>query len=214
MFWKNTWGQKKKHNTEYFKRERKLEEYTRSTQKVSSHVIWKIETFIEEDTRYKKHCTKDKDASVPFKVGTLGPHTVLPIAISFLIVFSWISSTVWNLLSKVLLVLGKARSCRVPNLFLKNTLHKTWCMSGLLNHPNSFRGGMFKPNAKFDADSLLYSLRDFECNSHTVHMLSQWHLPPPLTSTVKSSLFTCVHSSPLSLAARLYWCHAKPFSLY
>ena len=21
------------------------------------HVVWKIETFIEEDTRYKKHCT-------------------------------------------------------------------------------------------------------------------------------------------------------------
>ena len=29
----------------------------RSVQKVSSHVIWKIETFIEEDTRFKKHCT-------------------------------------------------------------------------------------------------------------------------------------------------------------
>ena len=29
----------------------------------------------EEDTRYKKHCTKDKDASVPFKVGTLGPYS-------------------------------------------------------------------------------------------------------------------------------------------
>ena len=24
---------------------------------VSSHVIWKIETFIEEDMGYKKHCT-------------------------------------------------------------------------------------------------------------------------------------------------------------
>ena len=63
---------------------------------------------------------------------------------------------------------------------------------------------MFKPNAKFDADSLLYSLSHFECDGHTVHMLSQWRLPPPLTSTVKSSLFTHVHSSPLSLAARLY----------
>ena len=28
-----------------------------SVQKVSSHVIGKIETLIEEDTRYKKHCT-------------------------------------------------------------------------------------------------------------------------------------------------------------
>ena len=28
----------------------------------------------------------------------------------------------------------------------------------LLSHLNSFRGGTFKPNSKFDADSLLYSL--------------------------------------------------------
>ena len=46
------------------------------------------ETFIEKDTRYKKHCTQDNDTAVPFKVGTLGPHTVLPIAISCFIVFS------------------------------------------------------------------------------------------------------------------------------
>ena len=45
--------------------------------------------------------------------------------------------------------------------------------------------------------------------SHTVHMLTQQHLPPLLTSTVKSSLFTHVHSSPLFLAARLCWCHAN-----
>ena len=52
-----------------------------------------IETFIEEDARYKKHCTcLYNDTSVPFKVGTLGPHTVLPIAISCpVIVFSCIS---------------------------------------------------------------------------------------------------------------------------
>ena len=43
-------------------------------------------------------------------------------------------------------------------------------------------------------------------------MLAQWHLPlsptqpPPLTSTVKLSLFTHEHSSPLSLAARLHRC--------
>ena len=55
------------------------------------------ETFTEEDTRDKKHCTQDNDASVPFKIGTLRPHTVLPRAISCPVVFSWISSTVWNL---------------------------------------------------------------------------------------------------------------------
>ena len=68
---------------------------------------------------------------------------------------------------------------------------------GLLNHPNSFHRVMFKLNTKFDADSLLCSLSNFECNGHRVHMLIQWCLLPPLTSTVKSSLFTMlipVHS--------------------
>ena len=71
---------------------------------------------------------------------------------------------------------------------------------------DSFCRGMFKLHANFDADSLLYSLSHFECNGHTVHMLTQQHLPPPLTSTVKWSLFTHVHSSPLSLVARLHRC--------
>ena len=84
----------------------------------------------------------------------------------------------------------------------------THCMipERLLNHPNSFHGGMCKLNAKFDADLLLYSLSHFKCNSHTVHMLTQWHLPPPLTSTVKVSTFMHTHSSALPLAARLHQC--------
>ena len=49
--------------------------------------------------RYKKHCTQDNEASVPFKVGTLGPHAVLPVVISYPVIFSWILSMVWNLLS-------------------------------------------------------------------------------------------------------------------
>ena len=47
--------------------------------------------------------------------------------------------------------------------------------------------------AKFVADSLLYLLSHFECEGHTVHMLTQQCLPLPLTKTVKSSLFTHVH---------------------
>ena len=77
---------------------------------------------------------------------------------------------------------------------------------GLLSHLDSFCGGLFKLNTKFDADSLLYLLSHFECDGHTVHVLTQGHLPSPLTSTVKLSLFTRVHSSPLSLGARLYQC--------
>ena len=62
---------------------------------------------------------------------------------------------------------------------------------------------MFKLNAKLDADLMVYLLTHFGCDSREVPMLTQKHLPPPLTSTVKSSLFTYAHSSPLSLAARL-----------
>ena len=107
-------------------------------------------------------------------------------------------------------------------MFHQKTLYKAWCMNGhivmmklpitaadswgLLNHLNSFHRGMFKLNAKFDANLLLYSLSHFECNSHTVHMLTQWRLPPPLTSTVTSSLLTHAHSSPRSSAARFYRC--------
>ena len=49
-------------------------------------------------------------------------------------------------------------------------------------------------------------LTHFECDGHTVHMLTQLCLPPPLTSPVKLSLFTHAHSSPLSLAVRLHQC--------
>ena len=80
---------------------------------------------------------------------------------------------------------------------------------GLLNRPTSFSGRMFKLNAKCDADSFLYLLSHFKCNSHTVHTLTQWCLAPPMTSTVKSSLFMHVCSSSLSLAASLHRCQAN-----
>ena len=136
-------------------------------------------------------------------------------------------------LSKVILIWGKARSCRAPNLGCRgaespgwfDVLSKKFCMRcdawagvllwwscqspvahscSLLNYPNSFHRGLLKLYTKFEADSLLYLLSHFECYGHTVHMLTQQHLPPPLTSTVKSSLFMHAHSSPLSLAVRLY----------
>ena len=166
--------------------------------------------------------------AVLFKVDTWGPHTVLPIAISCPVIFSWISLTSWNLLPfKGDFSFGK-RSCRVWNLGCKGVESPGWlcvlpkklrmrsdawagmllwwsCQSpvvhscDLLNHPSSFCKGMFKLNAKLDADSLLYSLSHFECDSHTVHTLTQQCLLSPLTSTVTSSLFT--HSSLFFLAA-------------
>ena len=101
---------------------------------------------------------------------------------------------------------------RFSTIFLKclcrtSNLRCTHCIvpESLLNHPNSFHGGMSKLNTKF---LMFHLLSHFECDSDTVHMLTQWLRPRPLTSTVKLSLFTLVHSSPLSLAARLHRCHA------
>ena len=53
------------------------------------------------------------------------------------------------------------------------------------------------------------SLSHLECDGHPVHMLIQWRLPSPLTSTVKPSLLIHAHSRPLSLAARLHQCHTN-----
>ena len=83
----------------------------------------------------------------------------------------------------------------VPHFYL----HCTHCgiHESLLNYPNSFRGRMFKLITKFDADLLLYSLSRLECNSHTVHLPTQWALPPSLTSIVKchcSRMHISVHS--------------------
>ena len=211
--------------------------YTKSVQTVSSHVLGKIETFIEGDTRCKTHYTQDNDTSVPFKLGTLGPHTVLSIAISHPIVFTWISSMVWNLFPfkghfwekpevpghQIWAVGGWVTwviCCLAKNLCTRcdawaGTLLWWSCQPsavhncGLLNDLNYFCGGMFKLNTKSDVYLSLYSLSLFECDGHTVHMLTQQCLPHPLTSTVKSSLFTHAHASPLSLVPRLPRCCAN-----
>ena len=71
-------------------------------------------------SRYKKHWTQDNDDSVPFKIGTLGPHTALPITISCPVIFSWIPSTVWNLFPfKGDFSFGKSQKSQGPNLGCK-----------------------------------------------------------------------------------------------
>ena len=88
---------------------------------------------------------------------------------------------------------------------LKHLCHTFICAALIVLFPKAFwiiqivsAKEYSRENTKSDADSLLWSLSHFECTSHTVHMLTQRCLPPPLTSTVKSSLFTHAHSSPLT----------------
>ena len=92
----------------------KLVTYTRSVQQVSSHVVWKIEVFIEEDTKYKKCCTSGNVSVFDSRsIGTSHSspnHHQLPCCI-FQNLITEISS-----LSKVILVLRKARSSRASNL--------------------------------------------------------------------------------------------------
>ena len=146
-----------------------------------------------------------------------------PIAISCPVVFSWISLMVWNLFpfkgdfsfEKVQKSQGLNLACKVGWVtweiwcFAKKLCLRRDARAGTLlwrkvpitscsqlqpsESSNSFCRGMFKLNAKSDADLLLYSLSHFECNGCTAHMLTQRCLSPPLSSTVKSSLsHTCI----------------------
>ena len=160
------------------------------------------------------------------------------MAISCPVVFSWISSTVWNLFP------FKGDFSFWKNQQLQGTksglwggwftwmiwcctknLWETWAWVGrlswwscqspvvhscsLLNHLKSFHEGILKLHAKYDADFLFYLLSHFECDSHTGHMLTLQCLLSPMTSTMKLSFFTHAHSSLLSSGARLHWCHAN-----
>ena len=145
----------------------------------------KIETFTENETKYKKHCTLDNDASVPFKVRTLGPHSILLIAISCLLYFP--GSHQWSEISSLskIPVLGKARSHRMPNLGCRGADSRGWLMflKKLFMRCNAWVGTfswrsclhrvMCKLNAKFNVDSLLYLLSHFQYNGRTIHMLTQ-----------------------------------------
>ena len=83
----------------------------------------------------KRHLSKIKIHEIlctgqwhfPFKGGTLGPHTVLPspsAALSYFPESHWWSEI--SSLSKVILILGKARSCRAPNWGCRGAESSGW----------------------------------------------------------------------------------------
>ena len=134
---------------------------------ISSHVIWKLETFIEGNIRNIAHWTMIHQSPSKEASWDLTRFSQLPSAVlSYFLESHWqpgISS-----LPKMIWVLDKTRSCKAPNLgcrglshlvfwYLSKRLHKTWCVSQsvvemtpaahsrtLLNYPNSFHSGMFK----------------------------------------------------------------------
>ena len=193
--------------------------------------------------RDKKHCTCDNDASVPFKAGTLGPHTVLPIALSCPVSYfpesfpmirhffplrddfslgksqksqgaksglwgSWVTWVIWCFAKKLCM----RRDARAGTLSWWSCQSPVAHSCGLVNHPNSFHGGMFKLNAKFDADLLLYSVilnvtaTQYTCSPNSVY------LPHWLARQCRhcSPVSTPVHSPSYQLPLM----SRKPFSLY
>ena len=193
--------------------------------------------------RYKKHSTKDNDASVPFKIGTLGPHTFLPVAISCPI--SWISLTAWNLfpLSKVILVLGKARSCRTPNLGCRGPESPRWldflpknsapdvmheqvhCCDEAANHQLLIAVAFWVIwiVSAGECSSLMQNLPQICCSSCSVILnamatqytcsLSGIYHPDWLVQWSHLCSHTCSFQSSL-LACQITWTPRKPFSLY
>ena len=166
------------------------------------------------------------------------------IVISCPILFSWISSMVWNLFPfKGDFNFGKSQKsqgiksglyggwvtwviwCFAKKLCMRRdawtgTLLRWSCQPlaahscDLLNHLNRLRWGMFKLTSKFGADSLLYSLSHFECDGHTVHVLTQWHLLPPTDEHSEVIIVrACALQSSL-LGCRVTGMLRKPFLLY
>ena len=178
--------------------------------------------------------------SVPFKVGTVGPHTALPNTVSCPVIFSWISLVVWNLITfkgdfsfgkMQKLVFGKMQGTK-SGLWGTWVTWVIWCFTKKLctrsaewAHCRGEAAGHQLPIAA--AFWIIWIVSVEECWSFTQNLMLiccstcsdilnvmatqyacsvQGCLLPLLTGTVKSSLFTHAHSSPLSLAARLHRC--------
>ena len=119
--------------------------HMRSVQKVSIHVVWKEETLLKkiQNIRNTVHRTMMPQSPLKYALRDLTQFSQSPSAVPLYFPESHWRTEIASLL-KVILVLGKARSLREPNLgcrglshlcylmFLKNTLHELWCMSGLI----------------------------------------------------------------------------------
>ena len=112
-------------------------------------------------------------------------------------------------------------------MFHQKTLHKTWCMSrhivmmklpiahscSFLNHLNSFLGGIFKLNTKFDADLLLYSVILNATATQYTCSLNGIYCPHWLVLWSRHCSHMCIPVPSLWLAARLHQWSAN-HSLY
>ena len=156
-----------------------------SVQKVFSHVLWKIEILKTQGRRdIGQWCLSHPSKEATWDLTQFSQ--LSSAAPSYFPESHWWSEI--SSLSKVILVLGRASSCRAPNLGCSRVESPGWfdvsqkiCIrhdarvgvlswwsceapvahGSLLNHLNSFCGGMFKLHTKFDADSLLYLLSHF-----------------------------------------------------
>ena len=119
-----------------------LLENTRSVQKVTSHVMWKREIFMEVDTRYKKHCTQDNEACLLQNrhLGTSlisSPSYQLPhcIFLNLINILKSLPFQMWFQFWEEPEVAGcqlwavKGLSHLGDWMFRQKALHKTWCMS-------------------------------------------------------------------------------------
>ena len=59
---------------------KEMPHYIRGLSRKYPTMYYEKQTVIEEDTRYKKHCTQDNDTG-HLKTGTLGPHRLLPASL-------------------------------------------------------------------------------------------------------------------------------------
>ena len=155
--------------------------------------------------------------------------------------FYFLESHLWpkiSSLSRVIVVLGKSRSHRAPNLGYRGAESPGWlnvlpkisawdvmhewayCPDEAANHqlPMAVVFWIIQIVSTEEYSKLMQNLIQIKCSTCSVILnamatqctcsLDGFYLPP-LTGTVKLSLFIHAHSSPVALAVRLHPCRTK-----
>ena len=141
----------------------------------------------------------------PFKVGALGPHTVLPVAISCPILFSWISSMVWTLFPlKGNFSFGKSQRSQGNNYGLRRgrVAQMIWYFTKKLYTRRDARAGMLLwwscQSPGVHSCSLLIhpnSSHMEECSSFMENVMQIHCSTCSVILNVMATQYTCSHNS-------------------
>ena len=169
-------------------------------------------TLTEEDTRYKKHCTQDNDASIPFQV----PWDLTQFSQSPSVAPWHFPESHWwfeiSPLSKVILVLVPARSRRVPNLGCRGDKSPGWfdvltkTVSDVTHEGAHCRD---ESNHRLPITAAFWIIRTVptdECSSLMQNLMQNCCSPHAITLNATATQYTCSLNGIYSPHWPVHWC--------